>query len=122
MPETVVMKFGGTSVADPEKIRRVAARLVDAKRSGSRVVGVVSAMGHHTDELLDLAHDVVDGEAAQRRQQLVPLRLRRNEERHHELVEVEPRLADEVAQRTGAAEPPEPSHRKGAHARTVRRR
>jgi aspartate kinase len=55
---TVVMKFGGTSVADPEKIRRVAARLVDAKRSGSRVVGVVSAMGHHTDELLDLANQV----------------------------------------------------------------
>jgi aspartate kinase len=55
---TVVMKFGGTSVADPEKIRRVAARLVGAKRGGSRVVGVLSAMGHHTDELLDLAHQV----------------------------------------------------------------
>jgi aspartate kinase len=55
---TVVMKFGGTSVADPEKIRRVAARLVEAKRGGSRVVGVVSAMGHHTDELLALAHEV----------------------------------------------------------------
>jgi aspartate kinase len=55
---TVVMKFGGTSVADPEKIRRVARRLVDAKRRGGRVVGVVSAMGHHTDELVALAHDV----------------------------------------------------------------
>jgi aspartate kinase len=55
---TVVMKFGGTSVADPEKIRGVARRLVEAKRAGGRVVGVVSAMGHHTDELVALAHDV----------------------------------------------------------------
>jgi aspartate kinase len=55
---TVVMKFGGTSVADPEKIRRVATRLVVARRSGVRVVGVVSAMGYHTDELVALAHEV----------------------------------------------------------------
>jgi aspartate kinase len=55
---TLVLKFGGTSVADPEKIRRVAARLVTAKRSGARVVGVVSAMGQHTDELVALAHEV----------------------------------------------------------------
>jgi aspartate kinase len=55
---TIVMKFGGTSVADPDKIRRVAARLVDAKRAGGRVVGVVSAMGQHTDEFVALAHDV----------------------------------------------------------------
>jgi aspartate kinase len=55
---TLVMKFGGTSVADPEKIRRVAARLVDAKRAGGRVVGVVSAMGRHTDDLVALAHEV----------------------------------------------------------------
>ena len=55
---TVVMKFGGTSVADPEKIRRVATRLAEAKGKGGRVVGVVSAMGFHTDELVTLAHDV----------------------------------------------------------------
>src|SRR5918994_1136236 len=55
---TIVMKFGGTSVADPEKIRRVATRLVGARRSGVRVVGVVSAMGYHTDELVALAHEV----------------------------------------------------------------
>jgi aspartate kinase len=55
---TLVLKFGGTSVADPEKIRRVAARLVAAKRAGGRVVGVVSAMGKHTDELVALARDV----------------------------------------------------------------
>jgi aspartate kinase len=55
---TLVLKFGGTSVADPEKIRRVAARLVAAKRAGGRVVGVVSAMGKHTDELVALAREV----------------------------------------------------------------
>src|ERR687898_3302097 len=55
---TVVMKFGGTSVADPDKIRRVAVRLVAARRAGTRVVGVVSAMGQHTDELVALAHEV----------------------------------------------------------------
>src|SRR6185312_1644926 len=55
---TLVMKFGGTSVADPEKIRRVAERLVEAKRSGNRVVAVISAMGQHTDELVSLAHEV----------------------------------------------------------------
>jgi len=54
----VVMKFGGTSVADPEKIRRVARRLVEAKQRGSRVVAVVSAMGQHTDDLVALAQDV----------------------------------------------------------------
>src|ERR687896_754928 len=55
---TLVMKFGGTSVADPAKIRRVAERLVEAKRQGGRVVGVVSAMGQHTDELVSLAYQV----------------------------------------------------------------
>jgi aspartate kinase len=52
------MKFGGTSVADPEKIRDVARRLVAAREAGNRVVGVLSAMGHTTDELLDLAAQV----------------------------------------------------------------
>jgi aspartate kinase len=55
---TVVMKFGGTSVGDPEKLKRVAARLVAARDEGHRVVGVLSAMGHTTDELLDLAHQI----------------------------------------------------------------
>ena len=52
------MKFGGSSVADPEKIRNVAARLVEAQRRGARVVATVSAMGDTTDGLLALAHDV----------------------------------------------------------------
>ena len=52
------MKFGGSSVADPEKIRNVAARLVEAQKHGARVVATVSAMGDTTDGLLALAHDV----------------------------------------------------------------
>ena len=52
---TLVMKFGGTSVADVEKLRGVAGRLVAAREAGNRVVGVVSAMGETTDELHALA-------------------------------------------------------------------
>jgi aspartate kinase len=55
---TVVMKFGGTSVGDPDRLKRVAARLVAAREGGNRVVGVLSAMGHTTDELLALARRV----------------------------------------------------------------
>ena len=55
---TVVMKFGGSSVADPEKLKHVARRLVAARESGSRVVAVLSAMGTTTDELLDLARQI----------------------------------------------------------------
>jgi len=54
----IVMKFGGSSVADPDKVRHVARRLVMAKESGVQVVGTVSAMGKTTDQLLALAHDV----------------------------------------------------------------
>ena len=56
--ETLVMKFGGSSVADPEKIKHVARRLVDARGRGVRVVATVSAMGDATDGLLALAHQV----------------------------------------------------------------
>jgi aspartate kinase len=54
----LVMKFGGTSVADADKIRRVAARVVAAHVAGRRVVSVVSAMGHTTDQLVELAEQV----------------------------------------------------------------
>src|SRR5207253_1711698 len=53
-----VMKFGGTSVADPQKIKDVARRLVDARADGSRVVAVLSAMGDTTDDLVRLAYEV----------------------------------------------------------------
>ena len=55
---TVVMKFGGTSVGDPEKLKRVAERLVETCEAGNRVVGVLSAMGDTTDELVELAHKI----------------------------------------------------------------
>ena len=54
----VVQKFGGSSVADAESIRRVARRIVATRRSGNQVAVVVSAMGDTTDELLDLANQV----------------------------------------------------------------
>jgi aspartate kinase len=54
----IVMKFGGTSVGDTEKIKNVARRLVAAREAGTRVVGVLSAMGHTTDELIELAHQI----------------------------------------------------------------
>ena len=55
---TVVLKFGGTSVAGPERLRSVAKRLVAAHEDGNRVVAVLSAMGATTDELLSLANQV----------------------------------------------------------------
>ena len=55
---TVVMKFGGTSVGDPEKRKDVAARIVAAHAEGTRVVAVLSAMGDTTDELVRLAYEI----------------------------------------------------------------
>jgi len=52
------MKFGGTSVADPDRLRGVARRIAAAREQGSRVVAVLSAMGQTTDELVALAHRV----------------------------------------------------------------
>src|SRR5689334_14135145 len=56
----VVQKYGGSSVADVEKLRRVAQRVVETARAGKRVCVVVSAMGDTTDELLALARKVSD--------------------------------------------------------------
>jgi aspartate kinase len=55
---TIVMKFGGTSVGDPEKLKDVAARIVAAHKRGTRVVAVLSAMGDTTDELVRLAYEI----------------------------------------------------------------
>ncbi|MHC0429436.1 aspartate kinase [Streptomyces sp. O3] len=54
----VVQKYGGSSVADAEGIKRVAKRIVEARKNGNQVVAVVSAMGDSTDELIDLAEQV----------------------------------------------------------------
>ncbi len=60
----VVQKFGGTSVATAEKILAAAARVVRAKQAGNSVVVVVSARGHKTDELIDLAREITDNPPA----------------------------------------------------------
>src|SRR3989440_3079945 len=57
-PGTVVMKFGGTSVADAERIKRAARRIVAQREAGRRVVAVLSARGQTTDELIAMAEEV----------------------------------------------------------------
>ncbi|MGH8928796.1 MAG: aspartate kinase [Acidimicrobiia bacterium] len=54
----IVQKYGGTSLANPERINSVADRVVETRRNGHQVVVVVSAMGHTTDELIELAKGV----------------------------------------------------------------
>jgi aspartate kinase len=54
----IVQKYGGSSVQDAERVKRVAERIVATKRGGNEVVVVVSAMGDTTDELLDLARQI----------------------------------------------------------------
>jgi len=58
MSGTVVMKFGGTSVADAERLKRAARRIVAQKEAGNRVVAVLSARGETTDELIAMAEEV----------------------------------------------------------------
>src|SRR5215472_7958702 len=58
MASTVVMKFGGTSVADAERIKRAARRIVAQRAAGKRVVAVLSARGKTTDELIAMAEEV----------------------------------------------------------------
>ena len=60
MTDIVVMKFGGTSVADATRIKRAARRIVDKRDSGCRVVAVLSARGSTTDELIAMAAEVSD--------------------------------------------------------------
>src|SRR6476661_5977987 len=62
--QLIVQKFGGSSVADADGVKRVAKRVVDAQAAGNEVVVVVSAMGDTTDELLDLAAQVTDSAPA----------------------------------------------------------
>jgi aspartate kinase len=60
----IVQKFGGTSVADCEKILAAARKAIRAQQQGHQVVMVVSAMGKQTDQLVDLAHQITDRPAA----------------------------------------------------------
>ena len=59
----IVKKFGGTSVANKERIFNVASRCIEEYRKGNDVVVVLSAMGKYTDELITMARDVNDGYA-----------------------------------------------------------
>ncbi len=54
----IVQKYGGATLATPEKIKQVAARISDLKKSGKNIVAVVSAMGQTTNQLIQLAHEV----------------------------------------------------------------
>lgn len=56
----IVQKFGGTSVANAEKIMAAARKAIRAQQQGNQVVMVVSAMGHNTDHLIELAHQITD--------------------------------------------------------------
>ncbi len=60
MAETIVMKFGGSSVADADRIKAAAKRIVARREAGYRVVAVLSARGDTTDELLEMASEVTD--------------------------------------------------------------
>lgn len=56
----IVQKFGGTSVANAERIKAAAKRIVDTYNAGNKVIVVVSARGQTTDELIDLAYEIMD--------------------------------------------------------------
>ena len=60
MKKLIVQKYGGTSVANPERIKNVAKRIISYKEKGNELVVVVSAPGDTTDELIDLAHQITD--------------------------------------------------------------
>ena len=56
----IVQKFGGTSVANAERIKAAAKRIVETYKAGNKVIVVVSARGQTTDELIDLANELTD--------------------------------------------------------------
>ncbi len=56
----IVQKFGGTSVANAERIKAAAKRIVETYKAGNKVIVVVSARGQTTDELIDLAYEIMD--------------------------------------------------------------
>jgi aspartate kinase len=67
----VVMKFGGSSVADADKIRAAAGRAIATQKQGNQVVMVVSAMGDTTDDLVDLARQITDNPPKREMDQLL---------------------------------------------------
>jgi aspartate kinase len=71
MRNLIVQKFGGTSVADVERIQNVARRVVETRRKGIDVVVVVSALGDTTDKLIELAHQITSQPAERELDMLV---------------------------------------------------
>src|SRR5512135_1232203 len=67
----IVQKFGGSSVANVERIKKVAERVVSYKKKGWSVVVVVSAMGDTTDELIELANQITDDPPAREKDMLL---------------------------------------------------
>lgn len=67
----IVQKFGGTSLADAEKVHRAARRAIRANLQGDQVVVVVSAMGRTTDQLVDLAYQITDRPSRREMDQLL---------------------------------------------------
>lgn len=59
-PKLIVQKYGGATLADPQKIKSVATRLAELSNEGTKVVAVVSAMGKTTNQLIDLANQISD--------------------------------------------------------------
>ncbi len=56
----IVQKYGGTSVADPPRIKAVAKRVIETRNAGNDVVVVLSAMAGETDRLIHLAHEMAE--------------------------------------------------------------
>ena len=122
------MKFGGSSVADPDKIRHVARRLVEAHERGARVVGTISAMGKTTDALLELAQQVSPHPAPARARH-APLDRRADRVRARRDGRPRPRAGGRVVHRLAGGDPhglgpharEDPADHAGAHPRGARR-
>jgi aspartate kinase len=64
MSQLVVMKFGGSSVADADRMKVVAGRIINRRKGGNRVVVVVSAPGDMTDDLIEMADKITENPSA----------------------------------------------------------
>ena len=91
----IVMKFGGTSVADPERLKRVAGRVAHTRAAGNDVIVVVSAMGGSTDDMITLAHHVSDDPPAREMDMLLTA---------GERISVDAKLSDVLPRRVGNVE------------------
>ena len=101
------------------RLRRRPRRRSPRRPSPSGMPKRITALDAEPCQLVGLAAERLDGVPGEPRQVRVRKRFRPDEQRHDEVVEVEPRFADEVAQPTRPAKPPQPRDRKGAHDRSL---